>query len=145
MKKLIASLLLAGAAFGAKAAIFINNNTSYTVYITFGAHDVNMPAPCSYLSWRLPVDGGSSVAFNNVTSAGLEWTIPWNIPATPVITGSAFDIINIVPVYNGLSGSIGAPGGCATSTAYSASAGGYTINASWTAIGGGNVLVQINP
>ncbi len=146
MKKLFASLMLAGAAFSAKAAIFINNNTSYTVYVTFWAHDAVLPAPCAYISNRMPIDGGTSAAFNNVTSPGLAWGIPWNLPSTPGLAGSGFDAIDLVPTVSGLYwATIGKPGGCATSTSYVTSGGGYSINATWTDIGGGNVLVQINP
>lgn len=146
MKKLFVFLLLAVAAVNARAAIFINNNTTYSVTLTLWAHDANNMGSCSYYCNRFFVAGGTATAYNNVTSPGLVWSQPWQIPATLVTAGSAWDAIDIVPSIEALSyATIGNPGTCASGTTYSASAAGYSINATWTYLGGGNVLVDINP
>ncbi len=93
MKKLIVFLVLAVAAVNARAAIFINNNTGYTITFTLWAHDVVNPAPCSYYCARFHVPGGSSIAYNNVGSrlwAGSnpgKYRLPWWSPG-PLSTRS---------------------------------------------------------
>lgn len=144
MKKMFAFLLLTVATLNARAALFINNNASYDVFVVLWAHDATLPGPCSYYAQRINVQSGTSIAFNNVNSAGLSWGIPWQIPATLTTVGSGFDAIELVPTIEALSyGSIGGPGSCATSTTYSAAGGGYSINAAWNVFGS-NVIVDIN-
>lgn len=144
MKKIFALLALSLATVSAKAALFINNNASYDVVIVLWAHDSNHPAPCSYYCQRFNVPSGTSMAFNNVTSGGLLWGQPWNIPATLVTGGSGFDAADIVPSTSLLPyNTIGNPGSCAATTSYSAAASGYSINASWLPLGGNNVMLDI--
>lgn len=144
MKKLFVFLVLSVLAVNARAAIFINNTAPYDVMLTLWAHDGVITAPCSYYSLRFPVVSNGSAAFNNVNSAGLEWSQPWMIPATLVGPGT-FDAIDVVPMYSGVPyGTIGGPGSCAASTSFSGTGSSYTIHATWTDLGGGNILVQIS-
>ncbi len=91
-----------------------------------------------------PGDYRGAAAFNNVNSPGLEWSQPWMIPATLLSPGT-FDAIDIVPMYSGVPyGTIGGPGSCAASNTFSGTGSAYTIHATWTDLGGGNILVQIS-
>lgn len=146
MKKIIVSALLLIGAINAKAALFITNTAPYDVMLTVWAHDVANPSPCSYYCHRFPIAAGGALAIANVNSPGMLWEQPWQIPATLITAGADWDAVDVVPMYSGVPyATIGNPGSCAASTSYSGSGGGYSINASWTAIGGGNVFLNITP
>lgn len=81
MKTLLVAALLLLSFGGAKAALFINNNTNCQMIVMLRAHDLNHNI-CGLESGRLQMEPISSAAFNNV--ATLNTTNPYwqNGPAT---------------------------------------------------------------
>jgi len=73
MRTFLIALLLSLPAIGAKAALFITNNTNCSVTVTIYAHDQNHSV-CGLESGRLQLAAGESAAFNNV--ATLNTTLP---------------------------------------------------------------------
>jgi hypothetical protein len=149
MRKLTMMLLLCIAAFSAKAALFINNSSPCPVVLVFYAHDANNIGLCSYYSTRLEVPAGAALAYNNVTnlnSPGLGWyyMTGGTGAANLVAASSGFDAVQIWSTDPNGPQTIGNPGSCATSTFYNAAAASCPFTASWTPIGGGNVLLDIN-
>ncbi|PSK94221.1 hypothetical protein [Taibaiella chishuiensis] len=151
MKSVLAFLVLAVATFSANAAIFINNNTTCEAVLVLKAHDINSPGICSYYSSRFPVAANTSMAFNNVTSlntpGGPGWFSYINGSASLVTTASAFDAVTIYygDLFGAINFDIGSTGTCAPSTTFSGSYPGCSLtNASWTNLGGGNILLELN-
>lgn len=147
MKKILVLLLLAVATINANAALFINNNTTCDAVLVLRSHDVNNAGVCSYYSNRFTLAAGASVAYNNVTSvnypAGPGWFLNGVGAATMVAAGSGWDAVTVY--YSSIFFDIGASGTCAPSMSYSGSAAGCSFtNASWTPLGGGNVLLELN-
>lgn len=145
MKKLILFVFIAMiAAFKGNAALFITNNTGCDVTLILYGHDVNNPGPCACYTTRLPVAGGTSFAYNNVTSANtLGWYQfgPSGGAVTMVNISSGWDGVGVL--FGGFMANIGNPGSCASTTSYTATSGGCTITATWTVVGS-NVFVDIN-
>ncbi|PSK92663.1 hypothetical protein B0I18_103240 [Taibaiella chishuiensis] len=139
-------LLLGAATFSAKAALFVNSNAGCRVTLVFYAHDAANTTTCSYYSTRLEVYPGNSFAYNNVTnmnSPGLGW-YRWGFGAqTLVAANSGWDGVMIYSDYAPTT-TIGAPGSCGASTSFSSTGTPCDISATWTALGGGNVLLEIN-
>lgn len=146
MKKLLASLMLGAAAFSADAALFVNNNSGCKVTLVLYAHDAANTTACSYYSTRLEVYPGSSAAYNNVTnmnSPGLGWHM-WGVGAqTLVAANSGWDAVLVYSEY-GPTTTIGTPGTCAASTSFAVAGTPCNFAATWTSLGGGNILLEFN-
>jgi hypothetical protein len=144
MKKLFTVLSLFVAGVSANAAVFINNNTGCDVSVQLAARDANLPSSCSYYAW-VEIAAGTARAYNNVTDLN-PWTlnsIGFPNYATMTTTGAMWDAAWIfdAPTF------IGNPGTCAsgTSISYTPPGSSCTYNATWTNLGGGNVLINIVP
>ena len=145
MRKLTMMLLLSIATFSAKAALFINNSSSCPVTLVIYAHDANDLSPCAYYSTRIDVPAGSSLAYNNVTTlnAPVGWH-QWGVGAiTTVLPSSGFDAVQIWSSDPTGPHTIGNPGTCATGTTYNAATASCPFTASWTPLGGSNILLDI--
>ncbi len=149
MKSVLVFLMLAVASFGANAALFINNNTNCGAVLVLRAHDAANPGSCAYYSTRFPIAASTSVAYNNVTNLNYPGGPGWYPTvggggATLVAAGSGWDAVTIYYA-GGLTINIGGPGTCTPVGAYSGSYPGCSFTgATWTNIGGGNVLLDLN-
>lgn len=144
MKKLFAVLSLFVAGATANAAIFINNNAACDVAVQLTAHDANLLPACSYYAW-VEIPAGTARAYSNVTDLN-PWTLnSTGFPnyATMITSGAGWDAAWVfdAPTF------IGNPGTCASGTtiSYTAPGSSCSYNATWTNLGGGNVLINILP
>lgn len=147
MRKLTMMLLLSIATFSAKAALFINNSSSCPVTLVIYGHDANNTSACAYYATRLTVPAGAALAYNNVTSLNapvLGWHQSGVGAVTAVLPSSGFDAVQIWSTDPTGPHTIGNPGSCATGTNYNATAASCPFTASWTQLGGGNILLDIN-
>ncbi|PSK89808.1 hypothetical protein [Taibaiella chishuiensis] len=144
MKKLLAALALVAGASSANAGLFITNNAGCDLGVQLTAHDVNHPAACSYYVF-VEIPRNTARAYNNVTELNNGWQLnQTGIPnyANMTATGSGWDAAWVYssPYF------IGNPGTCAAATTLSYTDNwGCTYNASWTNLGGNNVLLELNP
>ncbi len=146
MKKLLSLLMLGAATFSAKAALFVNNSSSCPVVLVFYAHDATNPGPCAYYSTRLEVPAMSSVAYNNVSninSPGLGWYNVATGASSLLPVGQGWDAVQIWSTDPGGPQTIGNPGTCATGTTYPVTGASCNFTASWTNLGGGNILLSL--
>lgn len=146
MKKLLlaASLLLSFT--GARAALFLNNNTNCTVYVQVYAHDLNH-GTCGLVSGRVSVGPMSSAAFNNVTNIN---TFPgWLNGQTAVTTGGTtvwgWDGI----AFNGsLGGQVGNTSACFTTAILTVPNNGCLpvapVTATWTSLSSTSAIVDFD-
>lgn len=145
MKRLLFALACFLATTGAKAALFINNNTTCSADLMLRAHDVNNPGSCAYYS-LFTLAAGTSAAYNNVTAVnaptGPGWTLVGTTGFTNMVqTGSGWDGCYVT--LPGFTAGVGAPGACTQAssvTGFSATCG--TITCTWTIIGS-NVFLDI--
>ncbi len=151
MKKLFASILLAGAALSSNAAIFINNNTTCEAVLVLKAHNATNTAVCAFYSSRFPVAAGTSVAYNNVSNLNSPGGPGWFSPTTGSVTltapGSTWDAVTVYygDMFGAINFDIGSAGTCAPSSSFSGSFPGCSLtSATWTNIGGGNILLDLN-
>ncbi|WP_162903379.1 hypothetical protein [Taibaiella koreensis] len=146
MKTLLIALLLSLSAIGAKAALFITNNTSCIMIVMIYAHDQNH-GTCGLESGRLQINPGGSAAFNNV--ATINTTNPfWQNGQTATTAGGttvwgwdAAIVNNGGPMW----AQIGNPGSCfpTASVATLNACGTNTVTADWMVMGG-NTFIDIN-
>ncbi len=144
MKKLFTALALIAGASSANAGLFITNNAGCDLALQLTAHDVNHPAACSYYVF-VEIPQGTARAYNNVTELNGGWSLnQTGLPnyANMTTVGAAWDAAWIFqsPYFIGNSGTCA--GG--TSLAYTDPFG-CSYNATWTNLGGGNVLIVVNP
>ncbi|PSK94222.1 hypothetical protein [Taibaiella chishuiensis] len=152
MKSVLTFLALTVAGFSANAALFINNNTNCEAVLVLKAHDANNPGSCAYYSTRFPVAGNTSMAFNNVTNVNSPGGPGWyptvgGGTATLVTAGSGWDAVTVY--YGNLGGAItfniGGAGTCTPVGSFTGSFPGCSFtNATWTPLGGGNILLDLN-
>ncbi len=143
MKKLFAALALFACASTTHAALFITNNTGCDLGLRVTAHDPALPGACSYYTW-IEMPQGTARAYNNVAELNNGWTLNTTgipVPATISAAGDWDAVWFFDAAYT-----IGNPGTCATGTSISYS--GSTscpYTATWTNLGGGNIVITINP
>ncbi|WP_118976598.1 hypothetical protein [Taibaiella koreensis] len=146
MKKLFIALALLLSAAGAKAALFITNNTSCIMVVIINAHDANHGI-CGLASGRLQLAPGSSAAFNNV--ATLNTTAPgWqNSQTATTAGGTTVWGWDAAIVTNGgiMWAQIGNTGSCSpTASVITPNAcNGNSVTAAWSVLGG-NTFIDIN-
>ncbi|WP_118953228.1 hypothetical protein [Taibaiella helva] len=147
MRKLFIALLLSLSAVGAKAALFITNNTSCIMVVVIRAHDLNHGI-CGLESGRLQVDPGTSAAFNNV--ATINTTNPFWINGQTATTsgGTAvwgWDAATVVSLGGTMWAEIGNPGSCFPTASVTTpnACGTNSVTADWTVMGS-NTFIDIN-
>ena len=148
MKKLLAVLLLSLSAAGAKAALFITNNTACKMIVIIYAHDLNH-GTCGLESGRLVLDPGASAAFNNV--ATINTTAPfWNFGQTATTAGgTAVWGWDAAVVTNGsgapMWAQIGNPTSCfpTASVVSPGACNGSNVQSDWSVVGS-NTFIDIN-
>ncbi len=145
MKKILMFAVLLLATLSARAALFINNNTTCDRSLYIYASDANLPGPCSYYIW-VKVPATSSLAYNNtgvLNAPGYVWRDATIGPSGYITmqTNGTWDAASIAPYP--ATAEVGRAGSCVPGTVASSTAGcPYTIT--WTSLGGNNVLVDIN-
>ncbi|PSK95168.1 hypothetical protein B0I18_1011333 [Taibaiella chishuiensis] len=138
---------LAVAAFNAQAGLFVNNNLACDISLDVYASEPGAPTCTHYVWFKVPA--GNSVAYNNtgsLTAAGFVWRDAALGPLTPLPISNAgiWDAASLD--HYPTTPEVGRPGACAPgiiSTGTWASCPSYTLT--WTALGGNNVLVEVNP
>lgn len=145
MRTLLMAAFLLLSFTGAKAALFINNNTNCTVYVQVYAHDLNHPT-CGLISGRITVPPIWSGSINTVADLN---TIPGWQGQTAVTTGGTavwgWDGI----AFNGaLGGLIGNTSACFTTdnmTVPDICLPVANVTATWLSINAGTALIEFNP
>lgn len=140
MKKLWSVCLLFIVASTAHAGMFINNTTDYDMSLQLSAHDGTLTASCSYFAW-VEIAQHSARAYNNTADLNPHWTtnaigLPVYAPISNQGKWDAAAIDGVIQV-------IGNPGSCAAGTSYTFAAMGTHFKATWTNLGGGNILIEI--
>lgn len=145
MKKIMMVALVLVATLSAHAALFINNNTACDRSLYIYASDANLPGPCSYYIW-LKVPAGTSQAYNNtgaLNAPGYVWRDASVGPAGYITmqANGSWDAASLTPYP--ATPEVGRAGSCAPGNMVTVTAGCPYI-LTWTSLGGGNVLVDIN-
>lgn len=144
MKTLLMAVLLLLPFTGARAALFINNNTNCPVVVEIYAHDLNH-STCVLHSGRIYMAANTAISFNNVASLN---TAPGWQGQIAVTTGGTAVWGWDGAAFNGAGGGlIGNTSACFTTDNMTVPNGCIpvaNVTATWTVIGPGTAILEFN-
>jgi hypothetical protein len=146
MKQFLIIVLLALLSNGARAALYINNNTGCTYQAFVIGYDINVPG-CTMHTNPMTIAPLASYAYNNVSSMNLSPGWGGNYMATTTGGSAAWGWRSFLFNFQGstIGGTVGdlSCTTTATVTVPNVCAGFGTVTVTWTSFGG-NVFVDIN-